>query len=366
MSPKEYLAALYGRCATNDGEIVLVDASKCRPIGFYRIDEPDRVASAIDRAGECFVKVNLMDAARTKQRQAEKTRQGGFGYAVGNRAEVKTIIGFALDLDAGKRAEYPTREEAIKACDRMPKRPTLIVDSDGPQGGFHVYWLLASPHRIESEEDRTWWSKAAHRWQERLRANVLALSGKAVDSTANIDRLLRPVSSLRQSGQRVDAFRFDPCFYGVADLYLPPSDREIGADAEREVRVIIDRLGLVRPTGQPISDYLTAAGITVEMLLSESGYTQLRDLQWRRPNANNAGRSLLIATNGRAGINVFSGADPVFGSMTREGGAGRFHSLEAVFVALRFGGDWKAAAVWCRQRIDEQLVGTVKGGQSGQ
>jgi hypothetical protein len=367
MTPSDYLVALYGRCAADDGEIVLVDASKCRPIGFYRVDQLDRLASDIDRFGECFVKVNLMDAARIEQRRAEKIRRDGFGYCVGNREEVRSIVGFALDLDAGKRAEYPSRESAIKACEIMPQRPTMIVDSDGPAGGFHCYWLLSRPHRIEGDEDRLWWSKLAHRWQERLRDNVAKLSGKAVDSTANLDRLLRPVGSLRQSGHRVKLFRFEPRYYDPADLYQPPSDREVEAEAKREVRVVVDRLQLVMPTGKAISDYLRSANIGPELLLAEAGYTQLRDsLQWRRPGAGSAGRSLLIATD-RDGINVFSGADPAFDSMKRDGGAGKFHSLEAVFVGLRFGGDWKAAAAWCRQRLSELSLGSISiGGDHGQ
>lgn len=357
-----YLWCLYSRCTTDDGIIVLADQSKRRPIGHYRVDEVDRLANDIRRNPGCFLKVNVFDGGKMAERLREKVKQHGCGYVVGNTDEVKTIIGIGLDVDAGKSEKYLSRAEALQALEAMPKPPTLIVNSDGDWLGFHSYWLLRQPVRIESEEQRKLWEAKATRWQKRLQALAKQIGGKSIDSTADIARFLRPVGSLRSSGNRVLTYCYTPGrFYAHDDLYIPPDDDEIQADAKARVQALFnDKLGPVSDSDKPIQAYVDAARITPEQLLSEAGYTDLGNGQWRRPDASSAGRSLLIATGlDRPGINSFSGADPLFACLKRDGGVGAFHSVDSMFVRVRFGGDWKAASAWSRSKIDEQRFAGV-------
>lgn len=357
---EEYLSTLYSRCTPGDGEIVLVDSTKRQPIGSYQFDELPRLAVDIRMNAGCFIKINPMDAGKIASRQAEKIREHGFGWCVGNAAEVRTVIGFHLDVDANKGDHYPTREQAIAALWSMPVSPTLVVNSDSQEAGLHAYWLFADPQRIRSEAERKEWSEKSRRWLARLREAVKRIAGddKKVDSTANLDRALRPVGSVRASGNLVSIHCNENRFYSVDDLYLPPSDEEIQVSAAAKAKALFDSvLGPVVATGRPIQDFIDAAYITPETLLAEAGYVQLRDpLEWRRPGAANPGRSLKIATKlDTPGINVFSGGDPLFTCTQKNGSVGRFYSVAEMFVILRHAGNWKAAAGWCRQQIGERI-----------
>jgi hypothetical protein len=357
-----YLKILYAGCLPDYGEIVLVDKTKCRPIGIYRFDELERLATDIQRNAGCFLKINPMDSGKMAERQAEKIRTQGYGWTVGNIPEVKSIIGFHLDVDAAKSDKYLSRDQALEALAAMPIPPTMVVNTDGIGAGFHAYWLLQVPIRITSDAVRKYWIALAKRWQERLKSLALEIGGKEIDSTANIDRVLRPVGSLRDSGNRVSIHSFSEQFYFDNELYIEPTIDEIQADAQQSVKKLFDNvLGPIRHTGRPIDDYIEAAYITPETLLAEAGYTQLRDpLEWRRPGAANPGRSLKIANKlDTLGINVFSGGDPLFSCMKQDGSVGKFHSVKEMFVIIRHGGDWKAASKWCRQQIGDSLRATV-------
>jgi hypothetical protein len=170
---------------------------------------------------------------------------------------------------------------------------------------------------------------------------------------------LRPAGSLRDSGNVVSIRHHDAAArYSIEDFYIPPTDAEIQDEAKASVKALFrDVLGPINATGSVITDYIDAAGITPQSLLSEAGYTQLNNpMEWRRPDAASAGRSLKIATElDRPGVNMFSGGDPLFGCLKRDGSVGRFHSVDAMFVLLRHGGDWKAAARWCAQQIGDSI-----------
>jgi hypothetical protein len=356
-----YLSALYGRCNHDAGSIVHVDYTARKPLGIYRMDQLDELANAIRRHPGCFLKINPMNAEAIAARQAAKVAEKGYGWTVGNAAEVQTVIGLHLDVDAAKSDAYPSREKAREALWQMPVPPTMLIDTDGETGGYHAYWLLASPVRIETEQQRAEWITTARRWQTRLCETVKAISGKSIDSTADICRVLRPVGSIRKSGNEVNFRWYAPTFYTPTDFYLPPSDEEIEVTAKKSVRAIFDRvLGPIDTSRFPIQAYIDAAYITPERLLEEGGYDDLGDGKWRRPNAASRGRSLMIATGlDRPGINVFSGGDPLFGCMTKKGVPGQFHSVDEMFVKIRQGGNWKAATAWCYEQINKQISESV-------
>lgn len=356
-----YLRLLHSRCSPDDGSVVLVDHTARRPIGIFEVYQTEELSRAIRSNPGCFIKVNLMDAEAIEQRQAEKVRSQGYGWTVGNINEVKTLIGFGLDVDAAKSEDYLTRDQALRALHQMPVVPSLIVNTDGDQGGFHAYWLFAEPVRIVSQSDREHWKALAVRWQNRLKNIAFEIGGKKIDSTADVCRLLRPVGSVRKSGNLVSIHSYNDRRYGYKDVYLEPDRQEIQQSADRSVKSLFRSiLGPVNSTGRPALDYIDATGITPQSLLREAGYTDLGGDQWRRPGAASSGRSLKIATRlDRPGVNYFSGGDPLFTCFKHDQGVGKFYSVDEMFVILRHQGDWKAAAKWCGQRIAEvnrQLV----------
>jgi hypothetical protein len=116
---------------------------------------------------------------------------------VGSRSEVKSIVSFHLDVDAGKGGKYVNRKHAIWAIESMPKLPTLIINSKGDEGGFHAYWILEKPVVVEGNASAI--QAQARAWNERLKQACL---GK-LDTTCNLDRVLRCVGVPRLDGGRV-------------------------------------------------------------------------------------------------------------------------------------------------------------------
>lgn len=200
--------ALYSRCTKDDGEIVIVHPTKKKLVAYYPVGDMDslfKAAKAVDGLVGHYYKVNLMDGDAMRRRSEE----GGIGNNLtGNQSEVKTICSIALDVDAGKSKKYPTRSEVFSALCNMPKPPTAIINSDGQNGGFHIYWILKEPVRIQSELHRQEIKGITKRWENRLK-NLLA--GR-LDNTSNIDRMLRLVGQERPNGNFV---------YSNEDHYWP-------------------------------------------------------------------------------------------------------------------------------------------------
>ncbi len=240
----------------------------------------------------------------------------------------------------------------LSILDRMPRKPSLIVNSDGDEGGFHAYWILAKPFRIKSDDDRVYVQKLAKRWQNKL----IALAGGKLDSTANIDRVLRVVGQARSNRNLVSCHAYDPArLYSIRDLALPPDESETRTKAKQTAqRIIRETLGRCDASDQPVTAYIDHSTVDVESLLLNAGYTQLTGDEWLRPGSESGSRSLKIATeNDRPGINIFSANDPHFDCLQEDGSVGRFYSVDQMFVILRHGGNWKAAAAWCHQQIKE-------------
>ncbi|MDV6034390.1 MAG: hypothetical protein F9B45_30715 [Phycisphaera sp. RhM] len=221
-----WLETLYGQCTRDDGEIVLVHPTKKRLESCHMIGSGYAlVAAAKAMDGKCgyYLKINPMNADAMR----ERSRREGKGInIVGKADEVKTIVSFHLDCDAGKSSKYHSRNAMLRILGRMPHKPTLIVNSDGSDGGFHAYWILDKPHRITDDEDRERIKAAAKRWEQRL--NTLA-DGK-LDATANIDRVLRVVGQRRQNGNLVYAHDYEPRrVYTLDQLTLPePKPKSTG------------------------------------------------------------------------------------------------------------------------------------------
>ena len=197
-----FFDAIFGRCRPGDGEIVIVSPRRnavieMNPLG-QSIDlvRSARVAHAFPG---CYFKTQPMDGAAIEDRSASERKN-----CVGGRDEVRSIVSFCLDVDAGKSKKYPSRKHAIWAMDNMPHKPSLIVNSGGQDGGFHATWLLRKPHNIAGDRDEI--QSIANRWCDLLKERM----GGRLDRTSNLDRVLRVPGVPRSDGKRVDLFRYQP------------------------------------------------------------------------------------------------------------------------------------------------------------
>lgn len=348
-----WMKLLYGRCSKEDGHIIVVNEKKQGSLDWIPCRHIEQASRAAVKLPGLYVKVNLMDREAMERRLNEKRQDCPQASIVGNRDEVKTVVSFHYDVDAAKPG-YRDRESVLEILDRMPVVPSMIINSDGDVGGFHAYWCLREPFRIVTPEDREYIGSLTLRWQKHLKK---LLDGK-LDSTANIDRVLRSVGSLRRNGNYVTLHTERPdALYSLRQLSLPADEDEIKQEATRVVKHQLNEiLGPCAESEKPISEYIKSANITVEGLLLEAGYQWLRGDEWIRPNSVSGARTLKIATKlDMPGINVFSGGETNFSCNKEDGGVGKFYSIEAVFVRLRHGGDWKAAARWCNDKINAKL-----------
>ncbi len=343
-----YLRTLYGRCTRDDGVLVVCARGNdfIFPIGTFRLNQLSEAAKAIHSRPDLYLKVNLMDPDAMAARLGIKRESNPRAVVVGNALEVKTIVSLHYDFDANKTG-YLDRQTVLAALDSMPVPPSMIVNSDSYCGGYHGYWLLQNPYRIESKTDRDFIRNVSSRWLAKLKA----LLNEKVDATQNIDRLLRPAGSHRANGNWVNLHRMLPeCRYSLLELTLPIDEAEIEAKAAKAAkRQIKATLGTdVEQNDTPITEYLDSTRLTVDDLLERAGYTNLGSNQWLRPNASSRARTLIASDKG---INVFSGGCPDFDCLTKDGSPGAFYGIEAVFVNLFHNKDWRAAANWCRAEI---------------
>lgn len=180
----KYLNALYSKCSDEDGVIAVLKNAN-RVDAMFRASELDEAAEFIDEANPNYMKVALLDK--------KKIKPGG----VGGNAAVKTVVAIQLDVDANKDG-FGSRDEAIDALNAMPRVPNMLVNTNGQRGGFHAYWILSEPVRIDSEHKRESMAAISKAWENRLREKY----GK-LDATSDLARMLRPVGTTRESGEGV-------------------------------------------------------------------------------------------------------------------------------------------------------------------
>lgn len=209
-----WLDTLYGRCEKQHGELVFIAASRNKIHSVCDLEHMTLVDAAKTVVGKpgLYVKINPMNYAAMKER-GKKERKS----VVGGIAEVQTIVSLHIDVDAGKSSKYVTREHALWAIDQMPHKPTLIANSNGDKGGFHCYWCLAEPYRIPNTTIREKINVLSTEWNKRLKT---LCSGK-LDSTGNIDRVLRVFGGKRTDGGVVSLHSYEPTnLYKLKDFVL--------------------------------------------------------------------------------------------------------------------------------------------------
>ncbi len=327
----EYLETLYGKATY--GDIVLIKDCRNQVAATFKSFQIEQCAAFIESyTTDLFIKVNLMDHNRTLSRSP---------YAIGGTAEVEAIVSFHLDIDAGKDDRYLTREKMLEAIDKMPCEPSMIVETNGDAGGFHAYWILAEPHYIVSEDERTELGRVSTAWLEQLRRHA---SPGTIDGTANLDRILRPVGSLRvKSGNRVRIFKTSDKRYKLSDFILA------------EMETPKPTVEYTANDGESIIDqYLESIGLdTPEAILTRQGYKHVYDKFWIRPDSQSGQPTGEVFTSNRKlGFTVKSGAACPLSNMNTNGTSGRWYSCAALWVAFHHGNDWKRAAAFCYGEIE--------------
>jgi hypothetical protein len=340
---------LFGRCTPADGEVVvchpvkLKDRTTFRTIELCRPDDPSKIIRRGHSVKDSYHKMTLFSGALRKRIYASM-------WGVGSLAECQTITSFYADADAGKPG-YLTREAMLRVLYEMPVPPSAIINSNGPDGGFHAYWCLKQPFRLRHDADRQYVAKLLNRWQERLRE----LAGGSLDSTQNLDRMLRFVGSQRSNGNAVTVHELsEDRLYSLDELSLPADYQRLTEQAAKRAKTIVSKALLqYEDTERPVSDYLQWRSETVDSLLDRHGFTPLGPDQWVRSESVSGGKTFARATEGgRVGVCAFSGNETRFPPMQANGKIGKFYSLLDMFVRLEHGGDWKKAAAWCRDQLN--------------
>ena len=152
----------------------------------------------------CFSSNQILDAAGEAIAHHEDGVEIFFGVGLqknrvrsplrGSEDTVVAIPGLWCDIDfadsEGKgKKKYPTAKFAYEKLRSMPLQPSVMVQSGG---GIHPYWLFESLNYLGSEEERAHAKQLSLRWQEYLRSQF---RGKALDSTHDLSRVLRPPGS---------------------------------------------------------------------------------------------------------------------------------------------------------------------------
>lgn len=331
MTPLDYLETLYGKVTY--GDIVLVKDCRNQVAATFKPHDLEQCAAFIEAyTTDLFIKINPMDHNKTLTRTP---------YGIGGTAEVEAIVSFHLDVDAGKNDKYLTREKMLEALDKMPCEPSMIIETNGDTGGFHAYWILDEPHYIISDTERDELGKLSASWLTELRRH--AVPG-TIDGTANLDRILRPVGSLRvKSGNRVRVFRSNDKRYKLQDFVLPTTE---------EAKPVVDQ---TKYEGESVIDqYLDSVGLdTPEAILTRQGYSHVKNGFWIRPGSESGQPTgEVFRANGKLGFTVKSGNAAPLSCENSNGTTGRWYSCAALYVAFEHGNDWKRAAKFCYEEIE--------------
>lgn len=134
-----------------------------------------------------------------------------FGNRRRDAASSQQLPGLWVDLDTSERhltnkgerstENLPSTAEALSALERLPVPPSCILSSGG---GLVVWWLFDSPLEL-TDGNRKPSQQLLKSWEQRVREE---LSGKHLDSTAELARILRVPGLVNQKyGVEVDFLR---------------------------------------------------------------------------------------------------------------------------------------------------------------
>ena len=210
-STTDFLRCWFGGC--NSGSILFVrrikkaeGGSTYKAVKGFRTDQISEATAFVESfpsGDDLFIKTSTFNAEKITARMNRGE------VVVGNKHELDTVLGIAMDCDAGKRDSYASQADVWVAIHQMPVPPTMVVLSGESNHGFHVYWKLSRPIKMQSAHDVELMNQRARAWRDLLCdkiAEVLSSRGvvdfvkdKLVDRTYGVDRVLRPVGAIRKA-----------------------------------------------------------------------------------------------------------------------------------------------------------------------
>jgi hypothetical protein len=361
---EDFLNAWFGSLDPSAGSVLFVRRIK-KPTGgvtFKAVKgfRPDQQADAAAFIQDFASGDNLYIKTSTFDRDKITERMERGDVVVGSKTEVHTVCGFALDVDAGKKESYASQNDVWLALHQMPVLPSMVVLSGNQDHGFHVYYSLLRAIPVQAAEDVELINSRAGAWRDLLIEKLAAIldargqtyeKDKLVDRTYGVDRVLRPVGAVRESGDVVRLAVFEPSRrYTLTQLtspqWNPPVLQAVHHWPRAEESVIDQYFAEQERGGQPI---------TVEGLLLSNGYERIgTSPDWIRCDSETGSRSLAEGEviNSLPGVNVFSGGCAPLKCSDDHNDVGRRYSLYALWVAFEFGdvdldSSWRAAATFC-------------------
>ena len=360
MDTLEYLKWIYAGVQTGKAKLIVTALAESHKVPVmirladFEMDQLERAAAFIHNR-DCFIKVNPIDLAASI---ADKQKEGKSGSsAVGGVDHVCWVVGIQLDVDAAKTKAYATREQTLQALSNMPVEPTMILNTQGPAGGFHVYWSFDQPVPITSE-NRRFYASLADRWNEELRIKVREFNPRhRLDSTANLDRVLRPVGSIRtETGNEVTVHSFSGKRYDPDEFKLPQLESRVFVPQQR-----FDEHSSV------IEQYLRSTGLeTVGDILEARGYEfrgNDREEIYARPGYTLSPRTGKVYWHPEygEGFTVYSANAEPLDCRNPKFGTGNWYGKAALFATFESGLDcsncrntdaFRRVAKWCRAQLE--------------
>lgn len=345
MEETTLLAELFKAVDCKNGSLVLCETPRS---GIAKLCdfEPAYMEALLQLGTYKFFRVPLM-------RNVEKGKQGG-------KANVAVVPSFHLDVDCGKPG-YCNRDDVLSLLKGLDKTPSVIVNSDGQDGGFHCYWILdeafvlsenATEQKrqyddIQSRQDGI--QRCVRSRLEELECSNNSKGDKIyLDLGQTVCRLLRIPDTQRdsgnlvciehRSGRRYKLEDFEPAADGrdasCQDVVLcqdsvPPTCSPSGGSTDA-----VDRWNKSNETAASIVAIMTAQGHVVTRKDDHWEYKHSAS-QSENPITGTIGK--LKSSSGNLLVTSFS-PNCVFGHEERG------ITLQQALADLKHGGDLKAAA----------------------
>lgn len=186
----EFFKCLYARSC--EGHIIFCEKSGhgFRRLKIIPVTDLEQAAAYSMSRTDLYFKFNVFDGNAVRARD---------NSGIGLSSELLTVVTYAIDIDCfTKNPKYPHLETVLEELVFMDPQPSMIVGSDGRNGGVHAYWTLKQPRKINN--DFSLYQRKARAWYKQINERL----GGHVDATFGLERILRPVGSLRKSGKRVE------------------------------------------------------------------------------------------------------------------------------------------------------------------
>jgi putative DNA primase/helicase len=361
----DYYEFVYGQCTS--GEIIFAEKN-FRPNGdeyFTRTAIiPAYKTGAIERYArettgkDLYIKYNVFNGQAVAARGASK---------IGGKHEVDAVLALDVDVDvSSKDSKYGTRDELLTKVDLwLP--PSVIINTDGMDRGFHVVYVFKDPYFIRSPEDFRYISEFAHRFYESF-SNFM---GTPIDRTFGIERLSRPPGSTRKSGRKVIASDFGKK-YTLAQL----ERKAVKQLSKHSVTVGGSSRVFENASSGTIDAYLDREGLNdIRAVLDKIGWTETTNEGFYiRPESSSGSPSgelypvgdIWGITYKSPGDIVTAVTDPIHGEpVTYHPGEFAWLSPKHLWVIYYFAGDWAAAAAFCEEKLgvgwefDEVVESTI-------